>query len=73
MTVLRLRFVHSFVDKTGRRRFYFRHKGQRWSLPGQPGTVEFTSRYTELLEKMRGVISSVEFAPATLGAVIESI
>ena len=40
MATMKLRYVHSFVDKTGRVRFYFRHRGQRWPLPGQPGSAE---------------------------------
>jgi integrase len=38
MAMMRLRYVHSFVDKTGRVRFYFRHQGRRWPLPGQSGS-----------------------------------
>jgi hypothetical protein len=45
MATLRLKYVHSFVDKTGRARFYFRYCGRRWPLPGEPGTAEFGERY----------------------------
>jgi integrase len=73
MAMLRLRYVHSFVDKTGRVRYYFRHRGKRWPLPGEPGTAEFTSVYDALrkqcLPAKRG--SNVAFAPATMGYVIE--
>ena len=34
-----------FVDRTGRVRYYFRHKGRRWSLPGDPGSKEFGAAY----------------------------
>ena len=27
----------------GRARFYFRYRGKRWPLPGEPGTAEFCS------------------------------
>jgi hypothetical protein len=73
MATLRLRYVHSFVDRTGRVRYYFRHRGQRWPLPGQPGTVEFSARYDELSRQFvaskpgRG---KVAYAPQTMGAVI---
>jgi integrase len=74
MATMRLRYVHSFVDKTGRVRFYFRHKGKRWPLPGQPGTVEFAARYDELsrdsIEPKRGS-RNIAFGPNTLGSVIE--
>jgi len=48
MAIMRLRYVHSFIDKTGRVRFYFRYRGNRWPLPGEPGSSEFSSRYDEL-------------------------
>jgi hypothetical protein len=48
MATMRLRYVHSFVDKTGRVRFYFRYRGKRWALPGEPGTPEFSECYGAL-------------------------
>ena len=48
MAALRLRDVHSFIDKTGRVRFYFRYRGKRWALPGEPGTTEFMASYDDL-------------------------
>jgi integrase len=73
MATMRLRYVHSFVDRTGRVRFYFRHRGQRWPLPGQPGSVEFAARYDELRHQNVAPrqASNVAFGPNTLGAVIE--
>jgi integrase len=72
MVTVRLRYLHGFVDKTGRVRYYFRYRGTRWPLPGQPGTSEFTATYDALLKKClptkRG--SNVYFAPATMGYVI---
>jgi integrase len=74
MAMMRLRYVHSFVDKTGRVRFYFRHQGRRWPLPGQSGSVEFSARYDELRRECIGPApgrGNVAFGPNTLGAVIE--
>jgi integrase len=74
MATMRLRYVHSFVDRTGRVRFYFRHRGKRWPLSGRPGSVEFAARYDELRrdcikpEPGRG---NIAFGPSSLGAVIE--
>ena len=51
MVTVRLRYVHGFVDRTGRARYYFRHRGKRWPLPGQPGSAEFVARYDELLRE----------------------
>jgi integrase len=74
MAMLRLRYVHSFVDKTGRVRYYFRFSGKRWPLPGEPGTAEFTATYDALRQQYRQLRrsgSNVAFAPTTLGYVIE--
>jgi hypothetical protein len=73
MATMRLRYVHSFVDKTGRVRFYFRHKGQRWPLPGEPGSAEFAARYDELRKQCLATphVDNVAFGPGTLGSVIE--
>jgi integrase len=72
MATLRLSYVHSFVDKTGRVRYYFRYRGKRWPLRGEPGTGEFAAAYDalrqECLPVQRG--SNVAFAPATMGYVI---
>jgi integrase len=81
MATLRLKYVHSFVDKTGRTRFYFRHRGKRWALPGVPGSSEFSARYDQprqetaavavVLESHHRGNNNVHFAPHTLGLVIE--
>jgi integrase len=74
MATMRLQYVHAFVDKTGRVRYYFRHRGQRWPLPGAPCSTEFSLRYDQLRREC--VVSephhdNVRFAPHTLGSVIE--
>jgi integrase len=72
MVTVRLRYVHGFVDRTGRVRFYFRYRGERWPLPGEPGSAEFTARYDELRRRHIGAIPrNVAFGPHTMGAVIE--
>jgi integrase len=39
---LRLKFVHAFKDRHGKRRYYFRRPGfKRAPLPGLPGSAEF--------------------------------
>jgi integrase len=74
MATMRLQYVHSFVDRTGRVRYYFRHRGKRWPLPGVPGSTEFSLRYDQLRREC--AVSephrdNVHFAPHTLGSVIE--
>jgi len=73
MATMRLRYVHSFVDKTGRVRFYFRYRGKRWALPGEPGTPEFSECYGALRRKCLAMqqADNVAFGPGTVGLVIE--
>jgi enterobacteria phage integrase len=73
MATMRLRYVHSFVDKTGRVRFYFRHCGKRWPLPGEPGSAAFAARYDELRREclVARAPNNVAFGPGTIGWVIE--
>jgi integrase len=81
MAVLRLRYVHSFVDKTGRARYYFRYRGKRWALPGEPGTSEFAAAYSEAKrqsahqtgddEPHRTPANNLRYGPKSLGYVID--
>ena len=77
MTTLRLRYVHSFVDKTNWVRHYFRFRGKRWPLPGQPGTTEFADAYTEAKRAMdagaapRRTLTNLVYGPKSLGHVID--
>lgn len=74
MAILRLKYVHSFVDKTGKSRFYFRYRGERWPHPDVPGSAEFSKRYDELrvAHAARPVASGrLAFGPGTLGWAIE--
>jgi integrase len=44
------KFVHGFVDRHGKPRFYLRRRGFKKSpLPGQPWSVEFMASYEEAL------------------------
>jgi integrase len=49
MATIRLRYVHEFVDSSGRVRRYFRRQGKRTALPGLPGSPEFMRAYEEAL------------------------
>ena len=72
MATLRLRYVHAFVDKTGRARYYSRYRGKD-PLPGEPGTSEFTERYDALCRERSTVMpaNNVASGPGTAGFVIE--
>src|SRR5262249_44053736 len=49
MTNLRLRYVHAFIDRHGKARYYFRRHGRRIPLPGLPGSAEFNRAYEQAL------------------------
>jgi hypothetical protein len=50
MAHLRLDFVHSFRDRHGKRRHYFRRHGfKSATLPGQVGSAEFMDAYRRAL------------------------
>jgi integrase len=46
---IKLRYVHQFVDRTGKARFYFRRRRVRKTLPGLPGSTEFMAAYAAAL------------------------
>src|ERR1700730_5076740 len=72
---MRLRYVHSFVDKTGRPRYYFRYRGKRWPLPGLPGSTEFAAYYDALqrqcLAEGPSSPNNIVFGLETLGSIVE--
>jgi integrase len=73
MTTVRLRYVHSFVDRHGHARYYFRIRGQRWPLPA-PGDSGFMAAYEACKTRIAAGATSptrVMFGPGTLGWVIE--
>ena len=50
MTHIRLKYVHAFVDRHGRARYYFRRKGRKaTALPGLPGGEAFLAAYKAAL------------------------
>jgi enterobacteria phage integrase len=76
MATMRLRYVHSFVDKTGRPRYYFRYRGKRSPLPGLPGSAEFSAAYDEaqreaVADSRSERRNNIVFADGTLGSVID--
>lgn len=43
---VRIKYVDTFIDRNGNRRYYFRRgKGARWVLPGTPASPEFEAAY----------------------------
>lgn len=54
------RYVHAFIDRHGRSRFYLRRKGQpKLALPGLPWSPEFMARYQEAMETTKPTIARI--------------
>ena len=74
MTKVRLKYLHSFVDRHGHVRYYFRYRGNRWTLPG-PHEEGFATAYDALLTQIRAnpipLKNSIAFMRGSLGWVIE--
>lgn len=59
MTTIRLRYVDSYRDAGGKRRYYFRRgKGARTALPGKPTSREFRLAYEALMEGLPPVVAA---------------
>jgi site-specific recombinase XerD len=74
MTSIRLKYVHSFPDRHGKLRFYFRRHGRRAPLRGLPGSVEFMEAYQMALASQplsqTADIGSSRTKPGTINAAI---
>ena len=69
MTNLRLRFVHAFVDRHGKARYYFRRHGRRTPLPGFPGSAEFNRAYEQALAGRAPVVTDIGATRTVAGSV----
>jgi integrase len=74
MTNVRLKYLHSFTDRHGHVRFYFRYRGKRSPLPA-PHDEGFATAYDELLAEIKAnpipLKNNVAFLRGSLGWVIE--
>ena len=74
MTRVKLKYLHCFNDRHGKPHYYFRYRGQRWSIPA-PGTASFATAYDALLAHIKAnpllLGSNVEFMPGSLAWAIE--
>ena len=52
MTQVRLKYLHSFTDRHGHVRFYFRYRGNRWPVPA-PHEEGFATAYDALLTEIK--------------------
>ena len=74
MTQVRLKYLHSFTDRYGHVRFYFRYRGNRWPLPAAH-EEGFATAYDALLTEIKAnptrLPQNVAFMRGSLGWVIE--
>lgn len=74
MTTIELPYMHSFVDRHGHARYYFRYRGNRWALPapGDPGfTAEYEAKKKLVTENPLQALGKVAFMVGTLGWAID--
>jgi integrase len=65
------KYVHGFVDRHGKPRFYFRRPGfKRMALPGLPWSPEFMSAYETALVAARVEVGASRTVAGTVNAVV---
>jgi hypothetical protein len=65
------KFVHGFVDRHGKPRFYFRRPGfRRAALPGLPYSSEFMAAYDAALHGARVELGARRSNPGTVAAAV---
>jgi hypothetical protein len=66
--------LHSFSDRFGHVRYYFRYRGNRWALPG-PHEAGFATAYDALLTQIKAnplaLKNNIAFMRGSLGWVID--
>src|SRR5262245_16239774 len=72
VTRIKLRYVHEFVDRHGKARYYVRRHGKRTPLPGLPGDATFMAAYQAALDDAvaRPEIAAARTIAGTVNAVI---
>ncbi|MCK1693100.1 tyrosine-type recombinase/integrase [Bradyrhizobium sp. 144] len=73
--IVRLRYIHSFVDRHGKRRFYFRRRGKQTPLPGRPGDPDFMQAYyraREGADTAPVIVLRRDHPPGSIGALVGS-
>ena len=68
------RFVHGFIDRHGKPRFYFRRRGfKQMPLPGLPHSTEFMDAYQAAVGTEHGAeIGAARTSPGTINALVVS-
>jgi hypothetical protein len=75
MARIKLKYVHSYVDRHGVARFYFRRAGfKKIPLPGLPGSNEFMTEYQKAVGNAPRIeIGAGRVASGSIGAAIAGI
>jgi hypothetical protein len=67
------KFVHGFVDRHGKARFYFRRAGfKKMPLPGLPWSPDFMAAYEQAVAGQLAPIGSARVKPGALRALAVS-
>jgi len=74
MTLIKLDYIHEYVDRHGKVRRYFRRPGCKTKkLPGLPGSDEFMDAYQEALAESTPLdIGARRFNPQSMDALISA-
>lgn len=66
-----MKYVKSYIDRHGRRRWYFRKRGLPGvRLPGEPGSVAFAQAYEQALQALRRPLGRERVKPGTFSDLI---
>lgn len=69
MATVKLAYVHSYGDRHGKQRYYYRRAGRRFALTGRPGDPEFMRAYEDAAAKFsQPEPASTKAAPGTFDA-----
>ena len=73
MTRVKLRYVDSYIDATGKRRYYVRKSrtAHRITLPGLPGSMEFMAAYQAALDDVVPMARKLRGNPGTFDRLVQ--
>jgi integrase len=73
MTRIKLRYVDSYIDATGKRRYYVRKSrtAPRVTLPGLPGSSEFMAAYEAALDDVAPTARKLRGNPGTFDRLVQ--
>lgn len=63
-------YIHTFLDRHGKRRYYFRRFGTRTALPGKPDEPAFNHAYADALKASTALRSMRAASPQSIATLI---